>query len=118
MKALRAILVAILVWILIFVEISVFKIGLGITGITQYIIHYFFLIIFSVLGAAIYYKSKDKMNGFVLGIFLLLVGNILDLLITIPMFTVKQFETLKEAYAGFYSDIYLWVGFLIVVVVM
>jgi len=117
MRTLRAILLGILLWILIFVEISVFKIGFGLTGITQYIIHYVFLIVFTILGAAIYYKRKDRFNGFVLGIFWLLVGNILDLIITIPMFTVKQYPSLTAAYPGFYSDPWLWTGFLIVVVV-
>lgn len=116
MKTLRAILLGILLWILIFVEISVFVIGLGITGTVQYIIHYVFLIIFTILGASIYYKTRDKINGFVLGIFWLLVGNILDLIITIPMFTAKQYATFSAAYIGFYSDLWLWAGFLIVVV--
>lgn len=87
------------------------------TGLLQYAIQYIFLIIFTVLGAAVYYKSKDKINGFILGIFWVLVGNVLDLIITVPMFTAKQYETLAAAYAGFYSDIYLWLGFLIVIIV-
>lgn len=117
MKVLRAILLGILLWVLIFVEISVFMIGLGLTGVIKHIIHYAFLIIFTALGAAIYYKTKDKLNGFVLGIFWLLVGNVLDLTITIPMFTAKNYETLAAAYSGFYSDIYLWLGFLMVIIV-
>ena len=117
MKILRAILLGILLWVLIFVEISVFVIGLGLTGVLQYAIHYIFLTIFTALGASIYYRTKDKLNGFVLGIFWLLVGNVLDLIITIPMFTAKNYETLAAAYSGFYSDIYLWLGFLIVIIV-
>lgn len=117
MKALRAILLAILLWVLIFVEISIFKIGLGITGVTQYILNYIFLILFTLFSVWIYYKSKDRINGFLLGTFLLLVGNVLDLLITVPIFAAKQYTTLKAAYIGFYSDLYLWVGFLIVIVI-
>jgi len=117
MRTLRAILLGILLWILIFVEISIFKIGFGLTGAVQYLIHYICLIVFTIIGAAIYYKRKDRFNGFVLGIFWLLVGNILDLIITIPMFTAKNYGSLSAAYPGFYSDIWLWLGFLIVVVV-
>ena len=117
MRALRAILLGILIWILIFVEVSVFRIGFKITGLVGHIIHYVFLIVFTILGVIIYYKKRYKFNGFVLGIFLLLVGNILDLIITIPLFTAKQYANLSAAYAGFYSDIYLWIGFLIVVLV-
>ncbi len=117
MKVLRAILLAILLWVLIFVEISIFIIGLEITGVTQYIVHYVFLVIFAVFVAWLYYKSKDRINGFVLGIFMLLVANVLDLIITVPLFTTQEYATLGAAYTGFYSDLYLWVGFLIVVVV-
>jgi len=109
MKTLRAILLGVLLWILIFVEISIFRIGLKITGWTQYLIHYVFLIVFVVLCAAIYYKSKDKFNGFGLGLLLLLVGNILDLAITVPIF-------LKGDFSGFYINVWLWVGFLLVIV--
>jgi len=117
MRTLKAILLGVLLWILIFVEISVFVIGLKLTGIVQYIIHYIFLIVFTIICTAIYYKSRDKINGFVLGIFWLLVGNILDLIITIPGFTAKQYSTLSAAYSGFYSNTWLWAGFLVVVVV-
>lgn len=110
MKALRAILLGILLWVLIFVEISIVQIGLEIEGLMGQIIHYILLILFVVLCAAIYYRSRDEMNGFVFGIFLLLVGNILDLIITIPLF-------IEGGYAGFYSDLYMWIGFAIVIVV-
>lgn len=109
MKALRAVLLGILLWVLIFVEISIVQIGLKIAGLLGNIIHYVLLILFVLLCAAIYYRTRDRLNGFVLGIFLLLVGNILDLIITIPLF-------IEEGYAGFYSSIYLWIGFVIVIV--
>lgn len=110
MKALRAILLGILLWVLIFVEISIVQKGLKITSLTGQIIHYIFLIPFVVLCVAIYYQSRDKFNGFFLGIFLLLIGNIFDLVLTIPLF-------IEGGYAAFYSDIYLWIGFAEVVIV-
>jgi len=110
MKPLRAVLLSIFLWVLIFVEISIIKVGLNLIGITQQIIHYILLIPMTLLCAWIYYKSGDMINGFVLGAFFLLVGNVLDLVITVPLF-------IKEGYAGFYSDPFLWVGFLVVIAI-
>ncbi len=111
MKILRAILVGILLWVLIFVEISVVQIGLQITGIVGYIIHYILLVPMGILCAWIYYRSKDKTNGFLVGLVMLVTGIILDLVITIPLF-------MKWDYLGFYSDPFLWVGFLVALVVV
>ena len=49
---------------------------------------------------------------------MLLVANVLDLIITIPMFVKADYGSLSAAYAGFYSDAWLWVGFLITIVVV
>ena len=105
---LKAILLGILLWILIFVEVSIFKIGLGFIGVAGTIIHYVFLIVFTVLTASLYYKwaKKTAMNGFLLGVLFILVGTILDLAITAPLFT---------GYSAFYSQWNLWVGFAIVI---
>jgi hypothetical protein len=108
MRVLRAILVGILLWVLIFVEISIVKIGLGIDELIGNIIHYVLLIPMGIGCAWVYYQSKDEANGFILGLFMLLIGIILDLLITIPIFQ-------KSDYLGFYSDPFLWGGFLIAV---
>ena len=93
---------------MIFAEISIFKISLGLQGVVQQLIHFIFLIIFTIVCAWLYYKSRDKVNGFLLGVILLLVANVLDLIITIPFFTGD--------YAAFYLDPYLWAGFFIVII--
>jgi len=108
MKWLRAILTGALLWILIFIEISVVQIGLNITGLTGQIIHYILLIPLTILAAFIYYKSKDKINGFLLGIVMMVVGLVLDLIITAPLFTGY----------GFFADIYLWIGMIEAVVII
>jgi len=110
MRILRAVGVGVLVWVLIFVEISIFQIGLQLTKLFAEIIHYLLLIPIGIIGARIYYKSEDGINGFLLGLFVLIVGIILDAVITIPVF-------LEGNYADFYSDPFLLVGFLVLVVV-
>jgi len=103
--------VGILLWVLIFVEISVVQVGLQITGIVGSIIHYILLIPMGIFCAWVYYRRKDKTNGFLLGLVMLVTGVVLDLIITIPLF-------LKGDYLAFYSDPFLWVGFLVALVIV
>ncbi|MHA1827767.1 MAG: DUF5367 family protein [Candidatus Heimdallarchaeaceae archaeon] len=111
MRCLRAICVGVLLWILVFVEVSIFQIGLQLTGLFGKVLHYFLLIPISVLGAWVYYKSGDELNGFLLGFLMLLVGIVLDLLVTVPFFVNGDFK-------GYYYDPFLWTGFLVAVVVV
>jgi len=110
MRIVRAIGIGILLWVLIFAEISIFQIGLQLTRLFAQVVHYILLIPIGILGAWMYYKSGDEVNGFLLGIFVLITGIILDALITVPVF-------LEGNYADFYADPFLWVGFLVLVVV-
>lgn len=77
--------------------------GFAFSQFVVYGIHYVLLIPIVWLCAWLYYKSKEKFNGFVLGIIFVLIGTVLDLLITVPMF-VKDFGV-------YYSSLYLWIGF-------
>ena len=107
MKWIKAILLGALIWVLIFIEISIFQVGLGLNEMIGSIIHYVLLIPIVILSVWLYYKSGDKINGFVLGFVFLIVGVILDLIITIPLFIIPQ----DGSYASFYSSIYMWIGF-------
>ncbi len=109
MKWMKAIGVGILIWILIFVEISITMIGLKLPDLYVWLIHYIFLMFIVILGVNIHYKKKDSVNGFVLGFVLLIVGIVLDLSITIPFF-VKD-------YAGYFSNIYMLMGFVELIVI-
>jgi hypothetical protein len=111
MRVLRAILAGILLWVLIFVEISIVQVGLQVTGVVADIIHYILLIPMGIFCAWFYYRGKDKTNGFLLGLVMLITGIVLDLVITLPLF-------LKGDYIGFYTDPFLWAGFLIALVVV
>jgi len=92
MKLLRAISVGALLWAFIFVEwsIIIFAPVLKDLGDWQYLIHYIVLIPIVIFGASYYYKSNNKVNGFLLGIVMLIVGLILDAIITVPFFTQPQ----------------------------
>ncbi|MBU0457790.1 MAG: hypothetical protein ABH824_07745 [Nanoarchaeota archaeon] len=98
----------ILLWLLIFVEMSIlmFIPRLKDMLITQKILHFLILPLLVIFCVSKYFK-KVKANtkeGFLIGVYFLIVGTILDLAITIPLF-VKSFSS-------FYLEWSLWTGFL------
>lgn len=115
MKILRAILSGAITWVLIFVlwSVMIFTPVLKDIEILQYLIHYAVLIPIVILGASYYYKSMDKINGFILGLIMLIVGMILDAIITVPFFTKPQ----GTGYAEFFINPLIWIGFVEFVVI-
>ncbi len=112
MRILRVILAGILLWVLIFVEISVVQVGLHIIDVVGNIIHYILLIPMGIFCAWVYYCSnREKTSGFLVGLVMVITGVVLDLVITVPLFREMD-------YFGFYSSPFLWVGFLIAIVVI
>jgi hypothetical protein len=109
MKWKRAIGLGVVLWLLIFVWWSVLMFS-GITESMQYIFNYILLIPGAILVAWLYYRSNDKVNGFLLGLVMLLTGAILDILITIPFFT--------GSYVEFYTSPLMWIGFLETVLIV
>lgn len=110
MKWLRALLIGLLLWVFIFIEISITMIGMHYSSLTSYVIHYVLMIPVGILCAWIYYNNKDKLNGFVLGIVIVLTGIILDMIITIPLFI--------HSYATYFGSYYLWIGYTEFVVIV
>lgn len=112
MKFMRAIGIGALVWVLIFIEWSVimFSPFLKDLGTWQWAIHYFVLIFIGMFCAWIYYKSDDRINGFALGIIFLVVGVILDALITVPLFI--------KSYSNYFLSPLLWAGFMELIVIV
>lgn len=106
MRLLRAIGLGALFWLIIFVEISITMIGLKLDNLTTYIIHYIVMIPLAILIAWLYYKSKDKINGFLLGLIIVIVGIILDMIITIPLFVIPA----GGNYLSYFSELYLIAG--------
>ena len=100
MNTKRAILSGILLWVLIFFEVSIllfgFKLAQGATA--YYISHYILLVILVVISSLVYFKErKIKANfkqGVLLGICFILVGVVLDSIITIPLFLKMDYSFL------------------------
>ncbi|MEI6058669.1 MAG: DUF5367 family protein [archaeon] len=107
MKWLRGLLIAALIWLLIFIEISVTMIGLKLTNQTSWIIHYIFLVPIVFFCTGLYYRTKDKTKGFFLGLYFLAVGIILDMIVTVPMFIIPQ----GGNYMTYFSNLYMLAGF-------
>lgn len=107
MKTLRAILLGALVWLFIFVEISITMIGLKLTQLVVWAIHYIVLIPIGIFCVWLYYKSGDKLNGFALGLVMLITGIVLDLIVTVPLFILPQ----GGGYSTYFSNYYMLAGF-------
>ncbi len=99
---------AVILWALIFAEISVVMFMPALAGLLleQKLIHLILLPIMAALCATMFFSgSKAKPTlayGLYLGIYFLAVGTVLDLLITIPLFT---------GFWEFYTQWSLWFGF-------
>lgn len=115
MKILRAILSGVITWALIFVlwPIIMSTPVLKDLGNWQYLIHYIALVPIVILGAYYYYKSGDKVNGFILGLIMLATGQILDAIITVPFFIIPQ----GSSYTKFFINPLIWIGFVEFVVI-
>jgi len=92
MRFWRAVLTGALVWVLIFFEVSILMFGFKLTASDSiyYIIHYTASFIFVLLASLIYFRGKKVGagigQGFLLGIMFIIVGVVLDSIITIPLF--------------------------------
>ena len=85
----KAAMLGVEVWLLIFFEVSFLMFGAKLSppSVAYYTIHFILLTFFLVL-ASLYYFNKTKstkINGFYLGIVLMIVGVILDSIITVPL---------------------------------
>jgi uncharacterized membrane protein YtjA (UPF0391 family) len=101
---------AILYWVLIFVVISIIMFGLpSLSSTNQNIISLIIEIGLVLFCAGMYFKKYPGtfVNGIILGVWFLIVGTVLDLLITVPLFV--------KSYSAFYGTWNLWVGFVITI---
>lgn len=114
MKRLRALSIGVLVWVLIFIEISITMIGLKLSETAVWVAHYFVLIPIAILCSWLYYKNKDSINGFVLGIVFLIVGIVLDMIVTVPLFIIPQ----GGGYGTYFSNMFMLSGFLELIVLV
>ncbi len=107
MKWVRGLLIAALIWFAIFIEISVTMVALKLSPLATYITHYILLIPIVFFCAGLYYRTKDKTRGFFVGLYFLVIGIILDMIITVPLFIMPQ----GGNYMSYFSEIYLLAGF-------
>lgn len=118
MKLLKAIGLGIVGWVLIFFEVSILMFGFKLTsGMSYYIIHYLFLAIISIILTLVYFSGKKKarggfFRGILVGIILVVVGLILDAVITIPLWIIPQ----GGSYQSFFLNYYMLIGYLIIVI--
>lgn len=96
MKIFRAIGCGILLWILIFIEVSILIFGIKVQQTTPvyYTAHVICMVLFALIVSASYFwdrkiKSSFK-EGILLGFIMLFTGVILDVIITVPFF-VKDY---------------------------
>ena len=117
MKLLKAIGLGIVGWVLIFFEVSILMFGFKLTsGISYYIIHYLFLAIISIILTLIYFNGKKTrrgfLNGLLVGIIFIVIGFILDAVITIPLWIIPQ----GGSYQSFFLNYYMLIGYLIIII--
>jgi hypothetical protein len=110
----RAIAFGVLCWVLIFFEVSILMFGLQLeTGIGYYIIHYILAAVLIALTAALYFGGKNVnkkgfVEGVIVGLIFVVVGIILDAIITVPLF-VKDYS--------FFLDVMMLIGYLETIIV-
>lgn len=100
-----------LLWILIFMEVSIVMFIPGLSKLTQNILHLIILPLLALFCFIKHFKTTPASlrDGLLVGVYFLIVGTILDLIITIPLF-VKD-------YSLFYTSWWLWVGYLEVLII-
>jgi len=103
----RAILCGALLWVLIFFEVSALMFGFKLQGLNYYLVHFLLLAILTLVCAFIYFNGKKVgsgfLNGLLTGLVFLVVGIVLDAVLTIPLFV--------QSYT-FFLDPYLWIGYI------
>lgn len=97
MKIQKAILFGIIAWVLIFFEVSILMFGLKLESqsLNYYLTHLPLLAIIVIICSLLYFKKAkvDTWEGLKLGITFVIVGIVLDSIITIPLF-VKDYSFL------------------------
>ena len=108
----RALIFSLLLWVIIFVVISIliFLPVLKDNEMAMQVVYWVLLVPIVLLLAKWYFKgdAPTTKKGLFLGVFALLVGTVLDLIITVPLFI--------KSYSEFYLDWKMWVGFAMVII--
>lgn len=103
----KAILYGVLLWAIMFIlwSIMIFTPWIKDIPTVQYIISYAALIVAVILLSKSFYKSKGKANGFLLGLIFVVVGIILDAVVTVPLFIIPQDMSYTEFFVSIWAGI-------------
>ena len=107
MNAKRAITSGILIWILIFINFTIFSFIPVIKNseLQQNLILYVLLIPIVIVGMKYYYKKGNKTNGLTLGVILSITSLLLDASITVPFVIIPH----GGNYNDFFVNPLLWI---------
>jgi hypothetical protein len=120
MKLVKAIGLGVVLWVLIFFEVSILMFGFKLSppSANYYTIHYLFLAIISIILGFIYFSGKKVKGGFfrglLIGVIFIIIGIILDAILTVPLFIIPQ----GGSYHSFLNDYYMLFGYLIVIILL
>lgn len=113
----KIILYGVLLWVFIFVVISVIMFIPTLTGklTLQKILDLMAVVILVLIFGRLYFKKQPANfgQGILIGIVWVLATTILDLTITVPLFIQPK----GESYGDFYSQWDIWVGLALVILV-
>jgi hypothetical protein len=101
---------AVLLWLLIFMEVSVIMFGFTqLSDLGQRLLWLAVEIPLVLYCCGLYLRKYqgDLKTGLFLGLWFVIIGTILDMIITVPFFA--------KSYASFYSAWSLWIGFIITI---
>ena len=113
----RAVLAGVVAWALVFAvwSIMMFVPGLQDVVFLQWVIHYILLFFIVQTSVSLYQKGKKgKVDGWSLGLVMLLTGIVLDAIITMPLFVAPQ----GMAYADFFLNPFMLLGYIVFVVLV
>ena len=107
MKTIQIMAVGTFVWFLVFCSFILLGLIAGIkdSQTQQGLVVGTFIILFSYLGAHLYYKKGDTTNGLIVGIIMTTTALVLDAIITVPYIM----GTTGDGYYSFYSNPLLWI---------
>lgn len=108
MKTLRAILIGIITWSIVFTAFAIsasFNI-INNPELQEQVVIMLSLIPAAWLGARFYYKANVPTNGFLLGAIMVATAIVLEMIITIPFFIIPA----GGSYASFFSSTFFWIA--------
>jgi len=109
----RGIIAGIILWILIFAEVSILMYGFGLErGMPNYYFVHFILLAVFIIGTSLWwFKSEDRRGfkeGIVIGVLFVIVTTLLDSFITVPIF-IKEYS--------FFSDWDILTGAIMMIII-